>query len=49
MANIRSEDMSKRINLIKLTLDALDKKIESFPDGRIKIKKCKSGVITIFL
>jgi hypothetical protein len=25
-------------------LDALDKKIESFPDGRIKIKKCKSGV-----
>lgn len=44
MANIRSEDMSKRINLIKLTLDALDKKIESFPDGRIKIKKCKSGV-----
>lgn len=44
MVNNHGEEMRKRSELIKKTLEALDKKIESFPDGRIKIKKCKSGV-----
>lgn len=44
MVNNHGEEMRKRSELIMKTLEALDKKIESFPDGRIKIKKCKSGV-----
>ena len=44
MVNNHGEEMRKRSELIMKTLEALDKKIESFPNGRIKIKKCKSGV-----
>lgn len=44
MVSNHGEEMRKRSELIKKTLEALDKKIESFPDGRIKIKNCKSGV-----
>jgi len=44
MANTRGEEMRRRRELIAKTLEVLNERIDSFPEGRIKIKKCKSGV-----
>ena len=44
MVKIFGDDYHKRYELLSKSIDITEKKIRSFPDGRIKIKKRKSGV-----